>query len=435
VSAPIKPRDDGRASPLSRATIAWGMFDWANTPYAVVVLTFVFATYFAQSVAPDPVTGTSAWGYALSASAVMIAVASPVIGALADRRGGRKPWLAGTSVVLFAVASLLWFVRPQASDMILALVLVAVGNLAFEVGSALYNAMLPGLVRRQRVGTLSGLAQAAGYVGGLACLLIALQGLIQADPPPFGLDKERAEHVRAVSLLVAAWFAIFALPLFLFTPQAPPAPATDAGSALTQIRRDLLELWRTARADPRLGRFLIANMLYIDGLNTLFAFGGIYAAGSFGMSIGEVLEFGIMMNIAAGLGAAGMAWLDDRIGSIRLIRVALVAMIILGTAILLVSDKTSFLVVGLAMGLFLGPLQSASRSHMAHLAPPALSARFFGLLALAGKATAFLGPLVLAIVTDLFASQRAGMATILVFFVAGLALTHGLRPTATDARE
>ena len=166
-------------------------------------------------------------------------------------------------------------------------------------------------------------------------------------------------------------------------------------------------------------RFLLARVLYIDGLNTLCAFGGIYAAGTFGMTVDEIILFGIALNVTAGLGALSFAWIDDWIGSKRTIMIALIGLVIVGTPILFITSKTLFWVLALMMGIFMGPTQAASRSLMARLAPADQLTEMFGLFALSGKVTAFLGPAVLAWVTAIFASQRAGMATVIVFMAAG----------------
>jgi UMF1 family MFS transporter len=166
-------------------------------------------------------------------------------------------------------------------------------------------------------------------------------------------------------------------------------------------------------------RYLIARMIYTDGINTLFAFGGIYAVGTFGMSFSELIMFGIAINLTAGIGAVGFAWIDDKMGPKKVILIALVALTILGGILLIIQDKTLFWIFGVPLGLFVGPAQSASRSLMAHMAPPELRTEMFGLYAFSGKATAFVGPALLALATDMFQSQRAGMATILIFFIVG----------------
>jgi len=409
------------APPISaprRVFISWCIFDWANSAFPTVIVTFVFAAYFAKGVASNPTEGTTLWGTALSLSGLAIALASPVIGAIADRRGARKPWLAGLMLVCVLCSSMLWFTQPSTEWIVWGLVFFALGNFAFEVSTVFYNAMLPSLVPPARIGRLSGWGWGLGYAGGLCCLALTLVIFIQPETPPFGLDKAAAEHVRMAGPLVAVWYILFAVPLFCFVPDAAPTSVPIAVAA----KRGIDELYQTLqsiRKYRQLFRFLLARVLYIDGLNTLFAFGGIYAAGTFGMAVDEIILFGITLNITAGLGAASFAWIDDWIGSKRTIMIALVGLIAFGTPILFITSKTAFWVLALFLGIFTGPAQAASRSLMARLAPPGQVTQMFGLFALSGKATAFLGPAMLAWVTAIFASQRAGMATVIIFIAAG----------------
>ncbi len=410
---------------------AWCLYDWANSAFPTVVITFVFAAYFAKGVVGDEIAGTAMWGQAMALSALVVAVLSPVAGAVADRTGRRKPWLFAATIAAVLASALLWWVRPDPAVAVLALVLCAAGNVAFEMGMVFYNAMLPDIVTRRRIGRVSGWAWGLGYMGGLACLVAVLVLLVQASPPPFGLDTEAAEHIRAAGPFVAIWFAVFAVPLFLFTPdrERTGMPAADA---VRQGLRGLVRTLARVREHGNVARFLVARMIYTDGLNTLFAFGGLYAAGTFGMSFADLIKFGIGMNVTAGLGAAVFAWIDDRFGAMRVIYVSLVALTGLGAAILVVEDITHFWIVGLALGLFVGPAQSASRSLMARLAPDHMRSEMFGLYALSGKATAFLGPMLVGALTAWAGSQRVGMAAILVFFVVGGVLLTTVRPPAAE---
>lgn len=401
-----------------RARAAWCFYDWANSSFPAVILTFVFAAYFTRGVAVDPITGTAQWGTAISLSALAIAVASPLLGAIADLGGARKPWLGVFTVLCVGATFSLWWVGPDPAYMVFGLVMLGIANFAFELGIVFYNAMLPDIVSPRRLGRLSGWGWGLGYVGGLLCLVIVLVCFVQADPVPFGLDKDAAEHVRAAGPIAALWFAVFAVPVFLFVPDRPRLVIAP----MLAVREGFGQLVDTFK---RIGqyrdalRFLIGHMIYADGLNTLFAFGGVYAAGTFGMEVDEVIMFGIAMNLTAGLGAAGFAWVDDWIGAKRTILIALGALTVLGGAILLVESKTAFWGLGMALGIFFGPAQAAGRSFMARLAPDDMRAEMFGLYALSGKATAFVGPALLGWVTFAAGSQRVGMATVLVFFVIG----------------
>jgi len=403
----------------TRALVAWSLYDWANSAVATVVTTFIFATYFTKAVAVSPEIGTVQWSHAQSAAGLAVAVLSPILGSIADRGGRRKPWIGVFTLLCVAAVASMWFVLPAPDYALLALLLVVAGTVCFEFATVFYNAMLPDLVPRERVGRWSGWGWGLGYIGGLAALAVCLVGFVQTDQPWFGIGKQDAANVRATPVVAALWFAVFALPLFLLTPDR----ARSAVAVADAVRGGLARLAATiaqARRHKPVAWFLLAHMLYADGLATLFAFGGIYAAGTFGMDLAEVIQFGIALNVTAGLGAAAFAPLDDRIGARRTIVLALIGLLVCGGLVLLAQTRTLFWIGGLALGLFVGPAQAASRSMMARLAPPDERAEMFGLLALSGKATAFLGPAVLGLVTAAAGSQRAGMATILVFWLAGL---------------
>jgi len=420
MTAPSFPRKAGAAAQFS-----WCLYDWANSAFPTVIVTFVFAAYFTQSIAPDAITGTAQWGLALSLSGVAIAAISPIVGAIADKSGRRKPWLAGFTMLCACCAALLWLARPDPAWTVVALTLFALGNFAFEVGMVFYNAMLPALVPPGRIGRLSGWGWGLGYAGGLACLLVAFV-FVRPETPPFGLDKEMAEHVRIVGPLVALWIALFAVPLFRLTPDGMSTGLSVPASVAAGLAEIVGTVRRLHKLGP-VGRFLVARLLYIDGLNTLFAFGGIYAAGTFGMGFAEIIQFGIALNVTAGLGAASFGWIDDLIGPKRTVLISLGAIALLGTSLLLIESKTWFWALALALGVFMGPAQAASRSLMARLAPQDQLGEMFGLFALSGKVTAFLGPAVLAAVTTAFASQRAGMATVILFIGAGALILSGVR--------
>lgn len=381
----------------------------------------MFSAYFANVVAADVETGTAEWGYALSLAGVLVALGSPVLGAIADRAGPRKPWLLIFTAICAVATALLWYATPGAGSVVWTLVCFGIGTAAFEFATVFYNAMLPDLVPSNRIGRMSGWGWGLGYSGGLACLVLCLVAFIRAEPPPLGLDAVAYEPVRATALVVSAWVAVFAVPLFIFTPDRL-ATGLSLGRTIREGVSALVETARTIRRYAHIVRYLIARMIYSDGLNTIFAFGGIYAAGTFHMTLDEIILFGIGLNVTAGLGAAAFAWIDDWIGPKPTIIAALLGLIGVGSALLVVETKTAFWILGMALGIFFGPAQAASRSMMAHLAPRGMEAEMFGLYALTGKATAFAGPLLLGWVTVAAGSQRAGMATTLVFLIAGLLL-------------
>jgi UMF1 family MFS transporter len=412
-----------------RAIFSWCLYDWANSPFPAIVLTFVFPAYFIQAVASDAAAATSQWAFMIGAAALVIALASPVLGSIADQSHRRKPWLVAFTAVLAVGSALLWFVRPDNADAVLLLWLVGVSVVAFEIGMVFYNALLPKLVPASHMGRVSGWAWGLGYFGGLGGLVLVLFVFVQVESPPFGLDKDAAEHVRIAGPVVALWLGLFCLPLFLWTPDSS-GRGLPAGAA---VREGFITLVRTLRALPQhgqLARFLLARMIFTDGINTLFAFGGIYAAGTFGMSVAEVIMFGLVLNATAGTGAFAFGWIDDWIGAKPTILIGLAALVIIGVPLLLVESKLWFWILGSALGIFFGPVQSASRSMMARMAPAGMETEMFGLFALSGKATAFVGPWLVGLIAFVYDSQRLALATVLPFLVIGGLLMLTVREPA-----
>jgi len=402
---------------------SWALYDWANSAFFTIILTFVFARYFSQSVVGDEVAGTEAWGNIVGSAGLVVAVLAPFLGAIADRGGRRKPWLLFFTLLCVLACAMLWFVRPTVDDFWWAAVWVGVGILGAEFSFVFYNTMLPDLVEPKRMGRWSGWGWGLGYVGGVACLLLALFGFVQTEGPILGIDvdREQAEHVRATFALVAVWYLVFALPIFMYTPDQP-SRGLRVGEAVRSGLRQLGASVKNARRYRDILKFLVARMIYTDGLATVFAFGGVYAAGTFDMSQTEVLKFGIAINVTAGLGALTLSWVDDWIGGRNTILISLVCLIGGSAAILIVDDVVWFWGFAMAIGVFVGPLQAASRSHLARVAPEHLRSQMFGLFTFSGKATAFAGPLLVGAVTAATASQRWGMSTIVVFFAVGFLL-------------
>lgn len=445
--------------PPRRAVTAWLFFDWAAQPFFTLVTTFVFAPFFAAALTSNPTEGQALWGYATGFAGLCIALLSPLIGGIADRTGPRKPWIAAFGALLVLGSAMLWFARPG-SDLAVPMALAGfvIGTIGAEFATIFNNAMMTRLVPPERLGWLSGTGWAIGYLGGLISLALTL-GLIAADPltgktlaglqPILGLDAALREGDRASGLLTALWFVIFVTPMFLLTPDAPKTglrlkDAAEGG--VSRLKATLAELPHL----PSLGRFLLANMIYQDGLVALFAFGGIYGAGVFGWQTIELGIFGILLTITGTLGAWLGGKLDDRIGGKPVVLGAIACLMFACIGILsLGADRIFFVVpaappapgdglfaswperiylgLGLLIGLVAGPLQASSRSLMARLAPAGRHGEFFGLFALSGKVTSFMGPTFVALATSVFASQQAGLAVLILFFLTGGALLAGVQ--------
>jgi UMF1 family MFS transporter len=397
--------------------IAWSLYDFANSAFTTLVVTFIYAKYFVQGIALDENEGTRQWSLAVTVTAIVVAIASPYLGAIADRGGYRKTMLFTATLVAVVGSFALFF--PTAGEVWLALSIFVVANIAFEIANVFYNAYLPDIAPQERIGRISGYGWAAGYVGGLICLVIALVGFVQPDVPWFGLTKTGGAHVRATSILVAIWYAAFSVPLFLWVRDRPGRMPESTEPVWSAATRQLATTFREIRRYRQVFRLLVARLIYNDGLVTIFAFGGIYAGVTFGFSFSEVIVFGIALNVAAGAGAFAFGFLDDRVGGKQTILISLVGLFLASLLAVFAPSKALFWVAGILVGILIGPNQSASRSLLGRFVPDDKENEFFGFYAFSGKATAFLGPLLLGQLTAMFQSQRAGVSIVAVFFLIG----------------
>lgn len=456
----MAPNSHSTADTTSRrGLVGWAMFDWATQPFYTLIVTFLFAPYFVNGFMDDPAYGQTLWAYATGAAQLVAAALAPVLGAIADAGLPRKPWIAGFSVLLVVGLSGLWFAAPgDLSAVPLVLLCFGIATIGAELATVFNNAMMPDLVPDKRLGMLSGVGWATGYVGGLVSLAL-VAGLIVTDPntgktlfglePIFALDAAAHEGDRLVGPFSAAWYLIFALPLFLFTPDrrgGAPGPGV-VREGLRQLRDSVRNLMRNHR---NVALFLLARMLYADGLGAIFAFGAIYAASIFGWGTAELGLFGIVLTVTATIGACVGALLDDRTGSKRVIVFTLVLFIVGSIGVLSVdpdevlffvpvtpkangsglfasAGERAYLAFAVLIGLASGPVQASSRALLARLCPPDKTTEFFGFFAFSGKITAFAAPLAIGAATALTGSQRLGISASIVFLIGGLLLLFWVR--------
>ena len=432
---------------------SWLIYEWAAQPFYSLITTFLFAPFFANSFVGDPVVGQSYWGYAAAAAGLCVAILSPLLGAYADASGHRKGWIA-ISLLLFMTGMItLWLADPgQPGRLVLILGAYIVAAVAAEVSATFVNAMMPGLVAPEHYGRLSGTSAALGYLGGLSALLI-VAGLLVGDAgsgktllgltPLLSLDGASHQGDRFVGPFCALWLLIFALPMLLFTPDRQVA-RTQSG--LDGLKQTFAEL----KHHRDIILFLVSRMLFTDGLLAMFSFGGIYGTALFGWSTTELGLFGIVLIVAAMIGAAIGGVLDDRIGPKAVIIGALVIAFVAAAGVVSV-DRTHvlfaqtvaekvpgsrfmassaerwFLAFTILVGLVTGPLGASSRSLMARLAPKDRITQFFGLFAFSGKASSFVAPLLVGGLTAATGEQRWGLAVVLVFLAAGLIMMPMVR--------
>jgi len=435
------------ASDTRRPVLAWALWDWGSAAFNAVVTTFVFSTYLASSLFVDPAVvaaadgnaadpalvraladNASLVGLALMIAGVVVALLAPVLGQRSDGTGRRKLWLGvNTGMIVLAMAAMV-FVEATPAYLVLGATLLAVGNVFFEFASVNYYAMLSQVSTRENIGRVSGFGWGMGYVGGIVLLVLLLVLFIQGfgNPDAGGLlavPKEGGLNIRLAVLASAAWFAVFAIPVLVRVPEIP----AQRREVRVGFFRSYAVLWATLRSLWRDSRhvllFLVASAVFRDGLTGVFTFGAIIAAQVFGFSPTEVLYFAVAANVVAGVSTIFAGRLDDRFGPKRVILVSLIGLIVLGCVILLIGTSVpAFWAAGLGLGLFVGPVQSASRSFLARVAPEGREGEIFGLYATTGRAVSFLAPGLFALFVSLTGDTRLGILGLVLILTAGLVL-------------
>jgi MFS transporter, UMF1 family len=429
----------------------WYFFDWASQPYNTLLITFIFAPYI-KDLLGDGSRAQAVWGYGVGAAGLVIALCAPLLGAIADKAGGRMRFIWLFSILYIAGSYGLWYAAPGDFNLTLIMLSFAIGMIGMEFATIFTNAMLPDLGNEQDLGKISGSGWAFGYLGGMVSLILMLTLLAEGATgktligiaPIFGLDAEAREGTRSVGPLTAIWYFVFMIPFFLWVrePRKPGAMSTMAAA-----RASWPELRQTLRELPRensLFAYLMSSMFYRDALNGMYVFGGIYAAGVLEWKVIDVGIFGILATITGAI----FAWLggkaDSRFGPKPVIAVNVVILTLVAIAVVYISRSSvfgvpvapdsrlpdlAFYVCGGLIGAAGGALQSASRTMMVRQSDPERITQSFGLYALAGKATSFIAPLSIGIVTDITGSQQAGITPLIVLFLIGLILLFWVKPT------
>lgn len=436
----------------------WWFFDWASQPYHTLLITFIFSIYFAEVAQDHFIAGgatalqagagaQSLWGYGLAIAGAVIAVFAPILGAVADTSGRRLPWVWFFSVFYIIGAAGLWFLTPEQPALIHAVTLFGIGLIGAEFAAIFTNAMLPGLASRDEIGRLSGTGFAFGYLGGVMSLAIML--LLFAETPSgktligieplFGLDSAQREGTRFVGPFTALWYLLFMIPFFLWVKE----PAGTGKSI--RIKAALVDLWkliRSLRHRRSLANWLVSSMLSRDALNGLYGFGGVYAGTVLGWPVFLAGVFGVISAISASV----ISWLGGRADRTWGPKPVIIAatLVLIGVCVVLVSmDRETifgipasvepvigglrlpdviFFVCGALIGGAGGALQASSRTMMVRHTTEERATEGFGLYALSGKATAFLAPFLIAMVTHLSGSQRIGMTPLILMFLLALVL-------------
>ena len=389
-----------------KEVISWSLYDFANQPFTTIIVTFVYGAFFTSVIASDENTGTFLWTLGISITAIIVALLSPILGALADKGGYRKFFLILFTWICAIFSILLYF--PKSGDVFFALSLFVIANIAFEMGTVFCNSYLSDLSDEKNIGKISGFAWGLGFVGGLIALFLSLS-----------LFELNSVGIRRINILVGVWFLIFSIPTFLFVKDRKKEKLTkkhftDSFSSIKTTFKEVVK-YRIIM------RFLIARLFFNDGLITIFSLGGIYAVDTLDFSFDEVMMLGIVLNIAAGIGSFIFGYLEDLIGVKKVINISLVVLIfstlLAFVAPYFIFQKEIFWIAGVLIGFMVGPNQSCSRSLMAKLTPKEKQNEFFGFFALTGKATSFLGPILFGIITFLFSQQIALWVVIFLFLI------------------
>ena len=424
------------AAPATRGQVlAWGLWDWGSSAFNAVILTFVFSVYLTGTVGADLPGGVSAnsWlGYSLGASGLLIALLAPIIGQRADAAGRRKRSVGIWTALTIVCMAGLFAVEDDHRYFAFGLALLAAGSIFFELASVSYNAILVQVSTPATIGRVSGFGWAMGYFGGIVLLLGVYLGLITGEGGLLGAPTADAFNIRLIAFVAAGWFLVFAVPLIVSVPEVPP-PAQrpvrlGVPASYRKLLADLRELYRVA---PHTVYFLGASALFRDGVNAIFTFGAVLAVTVYGIDAGDVLLFGVAANVTSAVGALVAGRIDDRVGPKAVVVGSLIGMLVAGGILRAGSGPLLFWRCGLLLTLFVGPVQSSSRTYLARLTPPGHEGQLFGLYATTGRAVSFLAPTLVGVFTTLFASDRAGMIGILLVLGLGLAALWRVRPPDT----
>ncbi|PQE00093.1 MFS transporter [Mycobacterium sp. EPG1] len=407
--------------------LAWAMWDFGATAINAIVITFVFTVYLTTTVGDDLPGDTSpaSWlGRALALAGLVVALLAPVTGVLVDAPSRRRRALAVLTGLVVLFTASLSLIRDDHRYLWPGLVLLACTAACSELATVPYNAMLRELSTPQTSGRISGIGLALGYFGSVLALLVVYLGFISGDGDTrglLGIPVGDGQNVRAAMLLVAAWFALFALPLLIFAPKNDAAPPPRVGffGAYRRLWSDVRAEWRR---DRNLVYYLGASAVFRDGLTGIFTFGAVLGVNVYGVSDADVLLFGVAACVVAALGAVVGGRFDDRVGSKTVIVASLSALIAVGLTLMAVSGPLAFWVCGLLLCLFIGPTLSSARTLMMRMAEHGKEGVTFGLYTTAGRAATFLAPWLFSLFIDIFDSYRAGMAGLLLVVVAGLLL-------------
>ena len=400
---------------------SWSFYDLANSAWSAIIITFIFARYFVDVLAPDKDLGTLYWTWTIGLSSLVAALLSPILGSISDQSQRSKYWLILSTFIYSFIAFSFWFAQPKGMDLFLIIFLLFIGNISYEISQIFYNGQLKLITTENNYAKLSGFAWGLGYAGTVIIFIIYYGIFLLPEDPIFTLDKTTYENIRISFPITGAWILIFSLPLFISFKD----PKSDTITSKFNIKKSFNQIiitFKDLRKYKNIIWFLIARLFYMDGINAIFAVAAIYAATVFGMSTTDIIMLGIGTNFAAGIGSWVFSFIENKIGSKNIIVFSLICIFIISFAILLINQKNTFIILAICLSTFFGPIQSASRVYFAKFIPDEKKYEFFGFYSFSGKVTSFIGPILYGTITYTFSSPKLGMASLLVLFAVGLLL-------------
>ncbi|MBB2957971.1 MFS transporter [Pseudoclavibacter helvolus] len=432
---------------LKKRATAWALWDVGNSAFQAVVVTFVFATYLASDLFIDPqvaalgdanpldpqylaaqAASTNVIANLSTVAGLLVALIAPVLGQRSDGSGRRKLWLGIFTAVTVVIMLAMFFIQPGEEYLFWGALLLAVGTIFAELSGVNYNAMLSQVSTPKNVGRISGIGWGLGYLGSIVLLVLLLVLFIQSFgvegrngvlAVPSGVDGG-ALDIRFAIVLAAVWYVVFALPVMFKVPEIPKDTNRPKVSFFASYGVLFRVIGKLAKSDPKLLLFLAASAVFRDGLQAIFAFGAILAAQVYGFAPSEVIYFAVAANLVAGLGTLAAGWFDDRFGPKLVIMASLVSLTAFSVVLIfLPSEQTVFWIFGLALCLFVGPAQAASRSYLSRATPPGREGELFGLYATTNRVASFITPALFSLFVFLSGNPKMGIIGIGIVLAVG----------------
>lgn len=400
---------------------SYALFDLANSPYTIIVITFLFGPYFAKHIVGDPQVGAAYWQWTSGICGISIAIFGSLLGASSDNiKNGRKIFFIASTLLCIFFTALFWNSEPSKNFIIYTLLIFFLSNFFYEISQMFYHSLLSSFSSKEERGYVSGLGYAFGFIGILPLLIFVIVFFLKPESSFLNLNKEKFEHIRIVAFIVSIWFVTFSIPIF-FGLKETNFNETKTESIFVTLKTIL---WDNKLTDT--AKFLIARMFYADGLVVLVTGGGVYAVGVHNYSFKELVILSVVGNLIAGIFSFWGGFLNDKYGSKKVISFSILGLMFGVFCMVLTQNKIQFFVAAMLVATIVGPLQSASRVLMSNIIPEENKGSGFGLFTFAGRSTAFIGPLLVGTVTY-FVSQRVGLLAVLPLFIVGFVILKKLK--------